>query len=134
MLIAALIFVISMAATIQFGVLSWRAGLIRIAATRLRAEMDAKIQVGSNLLKNNNFLDVEVYQKLCPNVSGEPAPNLGPVATLLQFPQTDELRWRVRHLRHGLSGRWTFAPAMPQSSLVQRLERNQAFAIQARSY
>ena len=133
MLIAAFIFVISMAATIQFGVLSWRAGLIRIAATRLNAEMDTKIQVGSNLLKNNNFLDVEVYQKLCPNVSGEPAPNLGPVRLYYNFLKlmnsvgvSASQGWAKREM--DLCTRYATVV------LVQRLERNQAFAFQARSY
>lgn len=133
MLIAALIFVISMAASIQFGILSWRAGLIRVAATQLSAEEDAKALVGSNLLQKKNFLDIEVYQKLCPDVSGESAPNLGPVRLYYKFLKLSNSfgdsasqAWAKREM--DLCTRYATV------ILVQRLERNQAFAFQARSY
>jgi len=133
MLIAALIFVISMAATIQFGILSWRAGLIRVAATQLSAETGGNFQIGSNLLKNNSFLDVEVYQKLCPNVSGDPAPNLRPVRLYYNFLKlansfgvSASQGWARREM--DLCTRYATVV------LVQRLQRNQALAFESRSY
>lgn len=65
MFIAALIFVISMAVVVQFGVLSWHAGLIRVAAQPLALPRESRATAKS--LIQSDFANIIAYGKLCPD-------------------------------------------------------------------
>ena len=67
MLIASFIFVLSFAAMIQFTVLSWRAGLLRVASQPLAFESELLADLSRKALNIGSFQDVRDYQKLCPN-------------------------------------------------------------------
>jgi hypothetical protein len=64
MLIAALIFVLSFAALIQFGVMQWRAAMIRMAAT-------LPVDAATNPLIEKDFADVAAFRKLCPDLGSD---------------------------------------------------------------
>lgn len=79
MFIAAFILVISVAATVQFAVLSWRAGLLRLAAEPLPSEVDSSVTSTLNLLQSQDFSGILAIQGLCPDLSRGNAPGLGSV-------------------------------------------------------
>jgi hypothetical protein len=126
MLIAAFIFVISIAATIQFAVFSWRANLIHA------------VSAGApyNLLKENSFEDVAAYQKLCPELTISPAPRLRSVQLYYSLMQA------VSNLGAAFmpsANAWTnremaLCTQYASVTLSQRLVRNQALLAEVRSY
>jgi hypothetical protein len=68
MIIAALIFVMSLAAVIQFTLLSWRAGVLKVASEPLPAEWESAASNGRNRLIPNGFRSIEAYSRLCPEL------------------------------------------------------------------
>lgn len=80
MLIASIIFVMSFAAAVQFTVLSWRSGLLVIAAQPLAFESELVADLSRKALNIGSFHDVRNYQKLCPNLRpGGSGPGLATV-------------------------------------------------------
>jgi hypothetical protein len=67
MLIASLIFVLSFTAMIRFTVLSWRAGLLTVAAQPLAFESDLLADLSRKALNSGSFQEISSYQKLCPS-------------------------------------------------------------------
>src|SRR5580700_2783611 len=67
MLIAAFIFVISVAALVQFAVFTWRAGFLQVASQPLPNQAEIAFAT-RNMLQSNNFEDISAYQQLCPEV------------------------------------------------------------------
>jgi hypothetical protein len=65
MFIAALIFVISIAVIVQFGLLSWHAALIRVAAQPLTLPNEDRAAAKS--LIRGDFANIIAYGKLCPD-------------------------------------------------------------------
>ena len=126
MLIAAFIFVISAVAMVQFAVFSWRASLIHA------------VSAGSscNLLKSNSFEDVAAYQKLCPELTVNPAPKLRSVRLYYSLLRA------VRDLGAAFmpsASAWTnremaLCTQFAAVTLSQRMERNQALLAEVRSY
>lgn len=129
MLIAAFIFVLSIAALVQFMVLQWRAGLVRVASTSFAPENNARAETALNLFRNKGFSDLEAFHKLCPDL-GVTAPKLRGVRcyhSLMQFCATlASADWAEREI--DLCARYATAV------LLQQVERNQAFAAQASSF
>ena len=122
MLIAAFIFVISLSAAVQFAVMTWRGELARVALGG--TALDAR-----NLLNSKEFPDVSAYQNLCPELTAGSAPKLGSV----------QLYYNLLQAAKSLSGTWAnreMALCARYASVVlaQRLERNQAFLAELRSY
>jgi hypothetical protein len=72
MLIAAFIFVISLASAIQFVVLSWRAGLLKIASEQLSPEWEPLAEPMAKSLISNGFSSIAAYSELCPDLGGAP--------------------------------------------------------------
>jgi hypothetical protein len=68
MIIASLIFVISLAAVVQFTVLSWRAGVLKLASEALPAEWEAAANGASNSLIPNGFRSMAAYSQLYPEL------------------------------------------------------------------
>ena len=126
MLIAAFIFVISAVAMVQFAVFSWRADLIHAVAAG----------PSCNLLKSNNFEDVTAYQKLCPELTVSPAPNLRFIRIYYNLLQAaSDLGAAVMPS----AGAWTsremsLCTQYAAVTLSQRMGRNQALLAEIRSY
>jgi CxxC motif-containing protein (DUF1111 family) len=68
-MIAALIFVISVAAGIQLAVFSWRAAMISIADQPMSSAVQPALAQFSNSMKVNGFRDVSAIQALCPDLA-----------------------------------------------------------------
>ena len=137
MLIAAFIFVMSMATVIQFAALSWRAGLLRVAAEPLAADWEALASSTSNSLISNGFDQVSAYSKLCPELATGSVPKLRSVrlySRLISFVQSAcsalapslNLGWTAREM--ALCTRYAAV------TLSHRLERNQALLATVRSF
>jgi hypothetical protein len=75
MLIAILIFVTSLAATVQFAVFIWRSGLLRVAAQPV-PDSGLAAELSANLLTTNDFASARAVQGLCPNLDSNPVPKL----------------------------------------------------------
>lgn len=116
MLIPILIFVLSLAATIQFTMYSWRARLLRFASS---AALESNV-VGAN------FQDVDLFQKLCPSLESGPAPKLGFVRFYYNALQIIGSEWAKSEM--ALCGRYAAAV------LSQRMERNQVLAAEVCSF
>lgn len=76
MIIAAFIFMISLAALVQFAVLTWRAGVLRVAAQPLLPEARLIAGISHNTLITNNFEALSTYHDICPDLSRSSAPKL----------------------------------------------------------
>jgi hypothetical protein len=117
MLIASFIFVLSVAAFIQFGALQWRASVIRESSTS-----------GAGSWMDKSLAEVCAFQKLCPDLGG--IPNLRPVRvyhSLLQvFARMGATEWAKREME--ICGRYAAV------ILMQQVERNQALAAEASSF
>jgi hypothetical protein len=122
MLIAAFIFVISIAAAIQFAAMGWRGELARVALL-------AKTPTTVNSLITNEFSEVSAYQALCPDLTADSAPKLRSVKLyyhLLQAARSISEGWANREM--ALCARYASVV------LAQRMERNQALLAEVRSY
>jgi hypothetical protein len=69
-MIAALIFVISMAALIQFGLYAWRAAFLSIAAKPVSDDIRAALGVCSEDTESADYETATEWLKLSPNLSG----------------------------------------------------------------
>ncbi|HWG57893.1 MAG TPA: hypothetical protein VN661_02480 [Candidatus Acidoferrales bacterium] len=74
MFIAAIILVLSVAATLQFAVLAWHAGVLRTAAQIELAEPERAFAAGVR-----DFDQAVAYRQLCPDLSSEAGPRLSGV-------------------------------------------------------
>jgi len=129
MLVASLIFVISLATMIQFAAFTWHAGLLRVAS-------EATEVISHNSLQDNDFRSVHAYQQLCPELAAPEPSNLRSVRLYYKFLQF--LTSLSGSLFPADSG-WTqreMALCTRYASVVlsQRLERNQAQIAEVRSF
>lgn len=127
MLMAALIFVLSFAALIQFVVLQWRASLIRVAATSSESAVNS--EAAYKLVKDKGFGDVAALHKICPNMGGA-APRLRSVRLYHGFLQflagLSAAEWVAQERK--LCARYAAA------ALMQQVERNQALVTEVNSF
>jgi len=130
MLIAALIFVFSVSAMIQFVVLQWRAGLVRVAESLPPGQADHAAQMARNMLTDNDFDNLEAFRKLCPNLGSDSAPRLGSVRLyhkLLQFfTKLAPAGWAQSEME--------LCTKYAASVLIEQVERNQMVAAQINTY
>jgi hypothetical protein len=131
-MMAALIFVISMAAVIQFAVFSWRAGLLSFSAEPLSETLKSAAEPFANPLNPKDFRVFAALQGLCPDLA----------------PQRSHELWHVRLYYCTLEKLNSVAPAFGSWSqrematctryiaveLDQRLQRNLACLADVRSY
>ena len=113
MIIAAFIFVISLAALVQFGVLTWRAGVLRVAARPLLPEVRLAAEARRNPLITNDFDTISTYNDICPDLSRGSAPKLRSV----------RLYYRVIRLlsalgRHILRSKLSSSPAWVEREMA----------------
>lgn len=115
---------------IQFVVSQWRAGLIRVAEELPVSQAEPAAQMARTLLTSNDFNNLEVFRKLCPDVGSDSAPRLGSVRLyhkLLQFfSKLAPAAWAQSEME--LCAKYT------ASMLMQQVERNQMVAAQVRSF
>jgi hypothetical protein len=134
MIIAAFIFVISMATLIQFAISSWRARLLSVASVPLRLESDAMVELSRKLMTADTLQDVLAYQRYCPDLSGNSAPNMRSVRLYYRFlhfvrsstTRLAQFSWADREM--------TLCTRYAAVVLLQRLELNQALATEVRSF
>jgi hypothetical protein len=134
MLIAAFIFVMSMAAVIQFAVLSWRAGLIRVASGSLAAEWQAST---AKSMISEGFANITAYSKLCPDIEAGSTPKLRSVQVYYRCLQlVGSLSKAIEPLRNlqWASREMALCTQYAAVTLSQRLERNQAQLASVRSF
>ncbi len=137
MLIAAFIFVMSMAAVIQFAVLSWRAGLIRVASEPLAAEWQVLADSTAKSMISDSFASITAYSKLCPDIEAGSAPQLWSVRAYYRGLQlVRSLGEAIEPLRNvqWASREMALCTQYATVTLAQRLERNQAQLAAVRSF
>ena len=136
MLIAALIFVISLATVIQFAVLSWRAGLLRAASESLSPQWESIADSVAKSLIPASFLDIAAYGKLCPDLGAGSVPKFRGLKLYYSFLQVVEkfsrafmpqnLGWTAREM--------ALCTRCAAVMLSHQLERNQALTAATRSF
>jgi hypothetical protein len=136
MLVAALIFVISLAAVIQFAVLSWRAALLKAAAEPLPAEWEPAAGSMAKSFISNGFANITAYSKLCPDLGGAPGPRFRSLRIYYRFLQLLEgfnkaiarqnVAWTAREM--------ALCTRCATVMLSQQMERTQALSAAARSF
>jgi hypothetical protein len=138
MLIAILIFVTSLAATIQFAVFTWRIGLLRVA-TQTVPDSGLAAELSANLLTTNDFAAARAVQGLCPNIDSNPVPKLRSIRLYFSVLKIAERigDFVVAPDAPGFGG-WTnreMALCMRYATVVlsQRLERNRELCEAARA-
>jgi len=130
MLMAALIFVMSMAVVLQFSVFSWRAALVRTATECLGREWESAASTALTPLISKGFAGITAYGNLCPDFTDGSYLKMRSVRlyySALQFLKNlGEPAWAAEEM--GLCAR--YAAVM----LSHRLERNQAMLASLRSF
>jgi hypothetical protein len=123
MLIPALIFVLSLAATMQFTIYSWRARLLRFAASSAVEDSTNAPRVSGA----NSFHDVDLLQELCPSLDSGPAPQLGAVRLYYKAVQLlGSTQWA--------NGEMALCRSYAAAVLSQRMQRNQILAAEVCSF
>ena len=136
MLIAAFIFVISLATALQFIVLSWRAAVLKVASEPLSPEWEPLAQPMAKSLVSKGFASLAAYSELCPEMQHGAGPK---VRTLRLYYHFLQLMQRVSGLIAPTSGAWipremALCTRCAAVMLSQRMEHNQALALAARSF
>lgn len=136
MLVAALIFVISMAAVIQFAVLSWRAALLKGALEPLPAEWEPAANSMAKSLIHNEFVNITAYSKMCPDLGGDAKSKLRSLRIYYRFLELLEgfnraiarqnMAWTAREM--------ALCTRCATVMLSHQLERTQALSAAARSF
>jgi hypothetical protein len=139
MLIAAFILVMSLAATVQFAVFIWRAGLLRVAAEPVSEPMLAA-ETSANPLNTNDFASATAVQGLFPDLDTNAVPKFRAVRLYFSFLKLAKQigNIAVSPGAPGFGG-WTtreMALCTRYATVVlsQRLERNRMLCDEARSF
>lgn len=132
MLIAALIFVISLAAVIQFAALSWRAALRKTAGEPLPAGWEALPESSTNSFVASGFQNITAYSKLCPDLGGQ-TPKFRALRVYYGFLQL--FGGLTQSFSSGWAGReMALCTRCAAVMLSRQLERTQALSAAARSF
>ncbi len=138
MLIAALILVTSLAATVQFAVFIWRVSLLRVAAQPV-SDSALAVEASTNLLSANDFASATAVQRLCPDLESNPLPKLRSIRLYYGFLKMAKKAgdFIVAPGAPGFGG-WTnreMALCTRYATVVlsQRLERNRVLCDEVRS-
>jgi hypothetical protein len=134
MLIASLIFVLSFAAMIQFAALSWRSGLLRLAATPLAFESELVAELSRKAMNTGSFQEVKNYQKLCPNLAKAnlSGPTLGAVGVYYRILQVATCLGNTAS--NWARGEMATCTRYAAVQLSHRLARTQVLATELGSY
>ncbi|HTV60829.1 MAG TPA: hypothetical protein VMJ93_18285 [Verrucomicrobiae bacterium] len=138
MFISAFIFVISVAAVVQFMIQSWRSGLMRVATNpyMIKAE-DPAASIYRKILETEDFKEVISYQKVCQDLRVAGSRNLSGVE--LYYSALRGIRTLGNWAGFQAASSWTvremaLCTRYAAVVMVQRLERNQSLAAEVRSY
>lgn len=129
MMIAAFIFVTSLAVILQFAVLSWRAALIRVAAEPLPNECGSLTLASAKPLISEGFASITVYGKLCPDFADGSYLKLRSVRL---YYHALELLKNVGHMAWA-AGEMSLCTRYAAVMLSHRMDRNQAMLASVRS-
>jgi hypothetical protein len=130
MMIAAFIFVASLAVILQFAALSWRAALIRVAAEPLPNGRESLTLVAAKPLISEGFANITAYGKLCPDF--EDGSYLKLRSVRLYYHALDLLK-NVGHMGWA-AGEMSLCTRYAAVMLSNRLERNQTMLAAVRSF
>jgi hypothetical protein len=136
MFTAALIFVISLAATLQFIVLSWRAALLKVASEPLSAEWEPLAGSLAKSFVSNGFSSLAAYSELCPDLDHEAGPKM---RTLRAYYRVLQFIERVGKLVVPDSAAWVpremaLCTRCAAVMLSHRMESNHTLSAAARSF
>jgi len=136
MLIAALIFVISLATVVQFAVFSWRAGLLRAASEPISAQFESIADCAAKSLISDEFMNITAYGKLCPDIGAGSVPKfrslrlyyglLQAVTKVSRSFMPENLAWTTREM--------ALCTRCAAVMLSHQLDRNQTLSAAARSF
>jgi len=130
MFVAAFIFVLSAAAMLHFAMMSWRAGLMRVAGKRLPGEMEATRAVFATFLAEQDFKSLGAWREICPDLSQVDEPSFRSVN--LYYRALRVLSALGRAISSSTSSaRWTqtemaLCTRYAAVRLSERLDRNRA--------
>lgn len=132
MLIAALILVLSVGATVQFAVLSWHAGVLRTAAqlNALAASTDPGLRAIAAEVKD--FDSAIAYRQLCPDLGSNSNARFGSVQLYHRLLQSfNSLRRKFSPADANAAGGWAsremaLCTSYAQVVLAQRVQHNRA--------
>jgi hypothetical protein len=138
MFISACIFVISLAAVVQFLIYSWRSGLLRVAGARnpiITAGQAASVY--RKILETEDFNEVISYQKVCQDL--RPSGGRGLSSVELYYGFLDSVRCFGDWIGFEGAAAWSnkemaLCTRYAAAVMVERLERNQALAAEVRSF
>ncbi|HXW54377.1 MAG TPA: hypothetical protein VEJ67_01420 [Candidatus Cybelea sp.] len=136
MMIASFIFVISLAAVIQFTVLSWRAGVLKLASEALPAEWESAASGAANSLIPNGFRSIAAYNRLFPELghgSGNNLRSLWLYYRLVELVDRTANALSIRQL-DWTSREMALCTRCAAVMLSHRLEDTQALLAAARSF
>ena len=136
-MIAALIFVISVAAGIQLAVFSWRAAMISFADQPMSSAVQPALAQFSKSMTSNGFRDISAIHSLCPDLASSQSTQLRHVKAyyrcmelLNSFCQSIPLAAAAR----GPGEKWPPGARYAVVMMDQRLQSNQACSPAIRSY
>jgi hypothetical protein len=139
MLIAAFILVMSLAATVQFAVFIWRAGLMRVAAQPV-SDSCATSEASPKLLNTNDFDAATAIQGLCPGLESNRVPKLRAIRLYFSFlKMASKIGDFIVAPTDSGGGGWTsremtLCTRYATVVLSQRMERNRVLCDEARSF
>jgi hypothetical protein len=133
---ASFIFVISLAAAIQFSVFSWRTGLLRIASTQVVNSADPAAAAYCKILESQDFYGLVTYQKVCPELGTRAGFGLKGVSLYFRLlEQAKSLADSFGLSSAGWMGReMGLCRQYAAVVMIQRLERNQELAADLRGF
>ncbi|MGA8104679.1 MAG: hypothetical protein WB869_21140 [Candidatus Acidiferrales bacterium] len=136
-MIAALIFVISIAAGIQLAVFSWRAAMISFADQPMSSAVQPALAQFSNSMTVNGFRDVSAIQALCPDLASSQSTQLRHVKAYYRCVELlNSFCEAIPSCGCGAWARQEMATCARYAVVVmdQRLQSNQACFAAIRSY
>ncbi len=127
-MIAALIFVISVAAGIQLAVFSWRAAMISFAGQQVSSPLAISMTA-------KGFREISAVQALCPDLSPSQSKQLRPVAVYYRSLELlNSLSKAVPACRAWAQQEMAICARYAAAVMEQRLQSNQACFAAVRSY
>jgi len=138
MFISAFIFVISLAAVVQFLIQSWRSGLMRVATSTYAVQADnPAASTYRKILETEDFNEVISYQKVCQDLRVSGSQSLSGVE--LYYSVLSGIRTLGAWIGFQAASAWSvremaLCTRYAAVVMIQRLERNQFLAAEVRSY
>jgi hypothetical protein len=136
MIIAALIFVISLAAVIQFTVLSWRAGVLKLASEPLSAAWESAASGSRNSFISNGFRSIAAYSQLCPELGRGLGTNFRSLRMYYRLVELLDAAGKALSLKNldWTNREMALCTRCATVMLSHRLEGTQALSASARSF